>query len=136
MQARPLPRIGGSEMDWRDSWWEDFQWKAVLWGHSPRRGGVVQGDEHTLTWKCLQNYHFRLTLLQTNGEHHKVQRKDPFYLWSPKNIKFKVCFRFQEALLKYGVNENDIFQTNDLSEKRDLATVTNTIYAMAREVTK
>ena len=38
--------------------------------------------------------------------------------------------------MKYGVNENDIFQTNDLSEKRDLATVTNTIYAMAREVTK
>merc|ERR1712242_172139 len=44
--------------------------------------------------------------------------------------------RFQEALVKYGVNEKDLFQTNDLSEKRDLSTVTNTIFAFGRVISK
>ena len=45
-----------------------------------------------------------------------------------------IANRFQEALVKYGVNEKDLFQTNDLSEKRDLSTVTNTIFAFGRVV--
>ena len=43
-------------------------------------------------------------------------------------------FRFQAALIEYGVNKHDIFQTNDLSEKKDIANVTNTIYALGRAV--
>ena len=37
-------------------------------------------------------------------------------------------------MIMYGVDEADIFQTNDLFEKKDLATVTDTIYALARAV--
>ena len=43
-------------------------------------------------------------------------------------------FRFQQALKKYGVDKVDIFQTNDLFERRDLATVTNTMFALGRAV--
>ena len=43
-------------------------------------------------------------------------------------------YRFQEALVNYGVNKADIFQTNDLSEKKDLANVTNTMFALGRTV--
>ena len=42
--------------------------------------------------------------------------------------------RFQTALVKYGVDKVDIFQTNDLSEKKDIANVTNTLYALGRAV--
>ena len=41
---------------------------------------------------------------------------------------------FQEALVKYGVEKVDIFQTNDLFEKKDMANVTNTIFALGRAV--
>ena len=34
----------------------------------------------------------------------------------------------------YGVPKADIFQTNDLFEKKDIANVTNTIYALGRAV--
>ena len=34
----------------------------------------------------------------------------------------------------YGVDKADIFQTNDLFEKKDLANVTNTIFALGRAV--
>jgi len=44
--------------------------------------------------------------------------------------------RFQAALIKYGVDEEDLFQTNDLSEKKDIANVTNTLYALGRIVLK
>ena len=36
--------------------------------------------------------------------------------------------------MKYGVDKVDIFQTNDLSEKKDVANVTNTLYALGRAV--
>lgn len=42
--------------------------------------------------------------------------------------------RFQQALLNYGVDDVDIFQTNDLSEKRDMGSVTNTMFALGRAV--
>jgi len=44
--------------------------------------------------------------------------------------------RFHEALINYGVDKEDIFQTNDLFEKKDPAAVTNTIYALGRAVLK
>lgn len=47
---------------------------------------------------------------------------------------FSLISRFQEALAKYGVSKVDIFQTNDLFEKKDMANVTNTIFALGRAV--
>lgn len=41
---------------------------------------------------------------------------------------------FQAALKKYGVPDLDVFQTVDLYEKKDIAQVTNTIFALGREV--
>lgn len=41
---------------------------------------------------------------------------------------------FQNALLAYGLQQEDIFQTVDLWEKRNIAAVTKTIYALARVV--
>ena len=38
--------------------------------------------------------------------------------------------RFQEAIAEYGVPTDDIFQTNDLSEKKDIANVTNTLHRL------
>ena len=48
-------------------------------------------------------------------------------------IKTTTC-SFQEALVKYGVEKVDIFQTNDLFEKKDMANVTNTIFMLGRAV--
>ena len=44
--------------------------------------------------------------------------------------------RFHQALINYGVDEVDIFQTNDLSEKRDMGSVTNTMFALGRAVSE
>jgi len=43
---------------------------------------------------------------------------------------------FHEALIKYGVDQCDIFQTNDLAEKRDMGSVTNTMFALGRAMLK
>ena len=37
-------------------------------------------------------------------------------------------------MVKYGVDKADIFQTNDLFERKDLGAVTNTIFALDRAV--
>lgn len=37
---------------------------------------------------------------------------------------------------KYGVADIDVFQTVDLWEKKDIAQVTNTVFALGREVIK
>lgn len=41
---------------------------------------------------------------------------------------------FQKALKEYGVSDVDVFQTVDLWEKKDISQVTNTIFALGREV--
>ena len=41
---------------------------------------------------------------------------------------------FQKALKEYGVPDIDVFQTVDLWEKKDIATVTNTVFALGRAV--
>ena len=38
--------------------------------------------------------------------------------------------------MDYGVAKEDLFQTNDLSEKKDIANVTNTLCALGRAVYK
>jgi hypothetical protein len=45
-------------------------------------------------------------------------------------------YRFQEACKKYGVPESDIFQTIDLSEKKDIAMVTSTIFGLGSAVSQ
>ena len=42
--------------------------------------------------------------------------------------------KFQNALMEYGVAKEDLFQTNDLSEKKDFASVVNTLCALGRAV--
>ena len=42
--------------------------------------------------------------------------------------------RVHKALLEYGLEERELFQTNDLSEKKDIANVTNTLFALGRAV--
>merc|ERR1712055_980158 len=44
--------------------------------------------------------------------------------------------KFHEACKDYGVDEADIFQTNDLAEKRDMGSVTNTMFALGRAMQK
>lgn len=41
---------------------------------------------------------------------------------------------FQKALKAYGVPDLDVFQTVDLWEKKDIAQVTNTVFALGRAV--
>lgn len=43
---------------------------------------------------------------------------------------------FQKALKEYGVPDIDVFQTVDLYEKKDIANVTNTIFALGRAVSR
>lgn len=43
---------------------------------------------------------------------------------------------FQKALKEYGVPDIDVFQTVDLFEKKDIAQVTNTFFALGRAVWK
>ncbi|XP_016942999.3 muscle-specific protein 20 [Drosophila suzukii] len=43
---------------------------------------------------------------------------------------------FQKALKEYGVADIDVFQTVDLYEKKDIANVTNTIFALGRATYK
>lgn len=50
-----------------------------------------------------------------------------------------MCFtiyRFQAAIKKYGVPEEEIFQTADLFERRNIPQVTLCLYSLARIVSK
>lgn len=44
--------------------------------------------------------------------------------------------RFQKALKDYGVDDVDVFQTVDLWEKKDIAQVVTTLFALGRTVCK
>lgn len=47
------------------------------------------------------------------------------------------CFlprRFQKACVKYGVPDTDLFQTTDLFDRKNIALVTTTIFAVGRVV--
>jgi hypothetical protein len=45
-----------------------------------------------------------------------------------------MIYRFQAALKKYGVPEEEIFQTADLFERRNIPQVTLCLFALARLV--
>lgn len=42
--------------------------------------------------------------------------------------------RFQKACVKYGVPDVDLFQTTDLFDRKNIALVTTTIFAVGRAV--
>ena len=74
-----------------------------------------------------------------NGSHFKLMENVSRYSkWLDSISKFfeKKCTysRFQDALVEYGVDKEEIFQTNDLTERKDIANVTNTLYALGRAV--
>lgn len=46
----------------------------------------------------------------------------------------KKMFRFQKACIKYGVPDVDLFQTTDLYDMKNIALVTQTIFAVGRAV--
>lgn len=45
-----------------------------------------------------------------------------------------VFYRFQKACIKYGVPDTDLFQTTDLWDQKNIALVTQTIFAIGRTV--
>lgn len=50
------------------------------------------------------------------------------------NIMCVTIYRFQAAIKKYGVPEEEIFQTADLFERRNIPQVTLCLYSLARIV--
>lgn len=47
---------------------------------------------------------------------------------------FPSPFRFQKACVKYGVPDVDLFQTTDLFDRKNIALVTTTVFAVGRAV--
>lgn len=47
---------------------------------------------------------------------------------------FLFYFRFQNACIQYGVPDVDLFQTTDLWDFKNIALVTQTIFAIGRAV--
>lgn len=80
----------------------------------------------------------RSTLSPATSKWWKTWTSKPllFFLFQPIDQwpAFDRYCRFQEACKKYGVPELDIFQTTDLSERKDIAAVTATIFALGRTV--
>ena len=75
-------------------------------------------------YEFIQKRFFLVKYNVSNGKYE-------FIAYQP--IFFRIS-RFHEALIKYGVDKVDIFQTNDLAEKRDMGSVTNTMFALGRAV--
>jgi len=51
-----------------------------------------------------------------------------------QQLNENIYSRFQRALKEYGVADLDVFQTVDLYEKKDIAQVTTTLFALGRTV--
>lgn len=49
-------------------------------------------------------------------------------------MTFFFVYRFQKACVKYGVPDVDLFQTTDLYDMKNIALVTQTIFAVGRAV--
>lgn len=49
-------------------------------------------------------------------------------------INTYLVYRFQKACVKYGVPDTDLFQTTDLWDQKNIALVTQTIFALGRTV--
>ncbi|CAG2068508.1 unnamed protein product, partial [Timema podura] len=85
--------------------------------------------------------------LPSHGEHPQVSQEEPRVPTSSswrasrgesrrtKGTNFQLMEniqRFQAAIKKYGVPEEEIFQTADLFEKRNIVQVTLCIYSLGR----
>lgn len=56
-------------------------------------------------------------------------------VWNLTFLKNVIFFcSFQAAIKAYGVVDIDVFQTVDLWEKKDIAQVVSTLFALGREV--
>lgn len=51
-----------------------------------------------------------------------------------KSLPSRFLCRFQKACVKYGVPDVDLFQTTDLFDRKNIALVTTTIFAVGRAV--
>ena len=105
--------------------------RKTLRGRPQGRCHTLQTYERFVSRSHTKNCHQRHSF-QTGGKRHKVCNMS--YILKQTRFFFIFWFRFQAALVEYGVDEADIFQTNDLSEKKDIANVTNTLYALGRAV--
>nr|CAD7434597.1 unnamed protein product [Timema monikensis] len=73
--------------------------------------------------------------LPAHGEHSEVSEEDPDQLpahGEHSELCRGVVVRFQAAIKKYGVPEEEIFQTADLFERRNIVQVTLCIYSLGR----
>nr|CAD7458934.1 unnamed protein product [Timema tahoe] len=72
--------------------------------------------------------------LPAHGEHPEVSQEEPRVPTSSswRTSRVSLCSRFQAAIKKYGVPEEEIFQTADLFEKRNIVQVTLCIYSLGR----
>ena len=95
-------------------------WTACRPAPSPRS---ILMDRDTLRSARTSTSHYRTqSLADLNGLDSRHSNDDD-------------CLnRFQVAAKKYGVPESDIFQTIDLAEKKDIAMVTATIFALGSAV--
>lgn len=91
----------------------------------------MQSDERHLAREHPQDQH-HWGSIQDDGEHQLVSRQE-FFLESFFADESDFC-RFQKALKEYGVDDVDVFQTVDLWEKKDIAQVTTTLFALGRQV--
>lgn len=77
--------------------------------------------------------------VQDDGEHQPVSNEVCDKVRTDARYDLRVynghtrC-RFQKALKDYGVDDVDVFQTVDLWEKKDIAQVVTTLFALGRTV--
>ena len=60
--------------------------------------------------------------------------KEEFIFFVFQIVMFNFIFRFQKACAKYGVPDVDLFQSTDLWDQKNIALVTQTIFALGRTV--
>ena len=78
--------------------------------------------------------HERFPNANSRGAHIYIPLPSPINIASLKVRFVRVIRRFQKALIEYGLTDVDVFQTVDLWEKKDIAQVITTLFALGREV--
>jgi hypothetical protein len=98
------------------------EWMTAVVGHAPPAGSYEDS---------LKNGAYLCELINAlePGSVKKIHQKGQAFTVM-QNIE-----AFQKALAKYGIPSEDLFQTVDLWEKRNIPAVTKTIYALSRHAT-
>lgn len=99
----------------------------------------MQTDQQTCTWLCQKNSNER-DEFPAYGKRSEV-RMDlllnsnlEIFLIVRNNNNVSRLIRFQAAIKEYGVPQEEIFQTADLFERRNIPQVTLCLYALGRIV--